>query len=255
MLQPKLEETLKNWDKIGKYSAWIYSQYKDFIGKNVFDIGVGIGTMTNFYIARCAFVLGADIFDSQLELVRERFRAFNFSAQKIDLGKEDITDLAKYGFDTVIMVNVLEHIEDDLATLVKLKDILADGGRIIVFAPAIPFIFNSFDSAAGHFRRYTKKRLKELSIKLDMRPVKSRYFNFFGILPYFLKGLFSKGKTFSGTLREGDSKLYNLAAALLAPIERILPPPIGLSCYIVMEKKPKNSSSLSHTFFPFDHRP
>jgi SAM-dependent methyltransferase len=222
-IPPKLESTLKNWDKIGRYSQWIYTQYKDFIGKRVLDVGVGIGTMTYFYISSAEFVLGIDIFNSQLELTKDRFKSFNFVAQKTDIAKEDISGLRKYNFDTVIMINVLEHIEDDFTVLAKLKELLTGGGRIIVFVPALPFLFNGFDKAAGHFRRYSKKRLKLLADELDMKLLKCRYFNFLGIMPYYIKGLYSEGKTFSGTLKE-DSKLYNLASVLLAPIEKLLPP-------------------------------
>jgi SAM-dependent methyltransferase len=235
-IQPKLESSLKNWDRIGRYSQWIYAQYKDFIGERVLDVGVGIGTMTDFYISSAEFVLGIDIFDSQLELVKDRFKGLNFTAQKTDIAKEDISGLRRYNFDTIIMINVLEHIEDDFAALAKLQEILTEGGRIIVFVPALPFLFNGFDKASGHFRRYTKKRLKLLSDRLDMKLLKSRYFNFLGIMPYYIKGLYSEGKTFSGTLKE-DSKLYNLASVLLAPAEKLFPPVLGLSCYAVMEKK------------------
>ncbi|MDR2105775.1 MAG: class I SAM-dependent methyltransferase [Deferribacteraceae bacterium] len=237
MIQPSLADSLKKWDKISRYSQWIYNQYKDFIGASIFDVGIGIGAMTDFYIRNANFVFGVDIFDTQLEMVRQRFRSFNFVAEKMDIEKDDIVGLKSNNFDTIIMVNVLEHIEYDLSTLEKLKDILTDGGRMIIFVPAIPFLFNGFDKASGHYRRYKKKMLKNIAAALGMRVLKCRYFNFFGIFPYFLKGLNTKGNTFSGALNKGDSKLYNLGAILLAPLERVIPPPLGLSCYIIMQKE------------------
>ncbi|MDR2400473.1 MAG: hypothetical protein LBD73_02335 [Deferribacteraceae bacterium] len=78
--------------------------------------------------------------------------------------------------------------------------------------------------------------LKTLAEKASMKPLKCRYFNFLGVFPYFIKGVLSQGTTFSGTLKEGDSKLYNIASVLLAPIEKVFPPLLGLSSLIILEK-------------------
>lgn len=74
-----------------------------------------------------------------------------------------------------------------------------------------------------------------------MQVVENKYFNLLGILPYYLKGRFSKdtGGSFSTGLNEGNSKLYNLASKILRPLESRFPPPAGLSELIVLKKNDK----------------
>ena len=60
-------------------------------------------------------------------------------------------------FDTVIYVSVLEHIADDLREFKLAKDVLTPGGKILIFVPALPFLYSPIDANTGHIRRYTKK--------------------------------------------------------------------------------------------------
>src|SRR5581483_3796811 len=62
-------------------------------------------------------------------------------------------------FDTIIYIDVLEHIEDDRLELARAAGLLSPGGNLIVLAPAHQFLFSPFDRAIGHFRRYARRTL------------------------------------------------------------------------------------------------
>ncbi|WP_239345581.1 bifunctional 2-polyprenyl-6-hydroxyphenol methylase/3-demethylubiquinol 3-O-methyltransferase UbiG [Frankia sp. CiP3] len=62
--------------------------------------------------------------------------------------------------DTLIMMNVLEHIEDDVAALRGLSRLVVPGGRVVLWVPAYPALYGEFDRMVGHFRRYTPATLR-----------------------------------------------------------------------------------------------
>jgi len=66
-------------------------------------------------------------------------------------------------FDTLLYIDVLEHIEDDAAEMVRAAERLRPGGRVIVLSPAHQWLFTPFDAAIGHFRRYNKASLRKAS--------------------------------------------------------------------------------------------
>jgi SAM-dependent methyltransferase len=76
---------------------------------------------------------------------------------------DTIRGLAGRSFDTILYIDVLEHIEDDAAELGRARDLLRPGGRLIVLSPAYPRLYSEFDRAIGHHRRYTKGSLRALT--------------------------------------------------------------------------------------------
>ena len=92
-------------------------------------------------------------------------------------------------FDTIIYIDVLEHIEDDAAEIAYASQLLDSEGKLIILAPAHQFLFNEFDEAVGHFRRYKKTGLKE--VKTHELTVKDlRYLDSCGLLLSLANKLF-----------------------------------------------------------------
>lgn len=237
-MQNNLSENLSKWDRISAYSQWMFSLYEKYIGKRVADIGCGVGTMTAYYIDGKELVVGVDIFQNQIELLEERFREKgNFKGVLLDILSEDTDALKEYKFDTVVCINTLEHLEDDKLAVSKMTDMIC-GGYIIILVPAFSKLYCHLDKNVSHYRRYDRGVLKNIAKECGLQVVENKYFNLLGILPYYLKGRFSKdtGGSFSTELNEGNSKLYNLASKILRPLESRFPPPAGLSELIVLKK-------------------
>ena len=95
------------------------------------------------------------------------------------------------------------------------------------------------DSNVNHYRRYDKGELKKIADECDLTVEYNKYFNALGIIPYYIRGKkkFKSGESFSTSLNENNSKIYNLASKILEPIERKISIPFGLSEIIVLEKK------------------
>lgn len=132
---------------------------KRFIGLNVLDVGAGIGSNLDllWHVPASWTCLEPDPFLCQRLL--EKTNLLNASTF-ITVLNATISDLSPApDFDTIIYIDVLEHIENDVIELRNVSKYLGYGGHLIVLAPAYQFLYSPFDKAIGHFRRYTKRSL------------------------------------------------------------------------------------------------
>ena len=237
MAQNNITENLNAWTKLDRYSKWIYHMYEKYIGKEVLDIGGGVGTAISFYIDKAERVVATELFENQVNIMNKRFENYQyFKAIQADIMKDDFSAYDK--FDTIILINVLEHIEDDRKALANMKKLLKDSGTIIICVPAMPGLYCYMDKNVGHYRRYTKGELRVKAKRAELQVIEDKYMNFMGILPYWIKGKLKKdnGGSFSTSIDEGESKLYSIATSILEPIERVIKPPIGISEFIILTK-------------------
>jgi ubiquinone/menaquinone biosynthesis C-methylase UbiE len=236
-LHPDLSESLKKRQKIDRYSMWMYNSFKKYIGKRVLDIGSGTGNIIKYYIDTCELVLATDIFQHQVDYVKQRFTNNKVESYLFDIANDDIAKFSEENIDTITCINVLEHIEKDYDALIKMKSVVNEQGKIIILVPAFSKLYGTMDKACGHYRRYDRKQLQKLAEKADLRIIENRYFNFLGVIPWYYKGRILKSqKTFSDGLNDSNSKIYNAAVKFLQPIENILKPAFGISEIIVLEK-------------------
>jgi 2-polyprenyl-3-methyl-5-hydroxy-6-metoxy-1,4-benzoquinol methylase len=83
-------------------------------------------------------------------------------------------------YDTLLYIDVLEHIEDAAAELLRANELLAPGGHLIIVVPAYPFLYSPFDQAIGHYRRYTKRMLRD-QMPTSLREIRIRYLDSVGL--------------------------------------------------------------------------
>lgn len=236
--QNDISDNLNHWDYINRYSAWMYHVYQDYVGKKVFDVGAGMGRMVSYYIDSADKVVATDIFQNQVDFMNKRFSSHKgFTAALIDVLESDLMELKKR-FDTVICINVLEHLSDDYQAVKNMSSLLEVGGYLILMVPAYQRLYCNLDKNVNHYRRYNPGRLNDIAAKTDLEIIKHHYFNMLGIIPYWLKGRKKRKnvESFSSSLNESNSKIYNLASAVLEPIERRFPPKIGLTEVMILRK-------------------
>jgi SAM-dependent methyltransferase len=101
------------------------------------------------------------------------------------------------GFDSILYINVLEHIENDKAELAIMRDKLVPDGHVLIFVPALPALFSDFDKSIGHYRRYRKVQLADTLRENGFSIEKIKYFDCAGILPWYLNFVLLK-KTLCG---------------------------------------------------------
>ena len=113
--------------------------------------------------------------------MNERFRRYaNFNAVLWDIMKDEVGDY-KGKYDTVICINVLEHLKDDNLAIQKMKELLKPGGKLIIMVPALQKLYCSLDENVGHYRRYDKGDLQRLAKDNHLTIKKNIYFNQLGI--------------------------------------------------------------------------
>jgi SAM-dependent methyltransferase len=160
-----------------------------------------------------------------------------FPLKKYRLLKLDITDLNQVNdhpagiADTITCINVLEHIEQDVAALKHMKHFLRKGGKVVIFVPALPEIYGTLDSLVDHHRRYTKKTLKTALENAGFTIKAGYYMNMFGILTWFLAGRILKQKEFH---KEACHMLDKIVPTLRT-LESLVNPPLGQSLIMVGE--------------------
>jgi len=218
---------------LGRYNVWMYEQIASAVGEDVLEVGSGIGNLSVFLQDRRRVCL-TDVSPGYLDILAERFASRpQVSVHAWDLGKPVPPALETQRFDTIICLNVLEHIEDDRSALDRMRSLLKPDGRLALLVPAHPFLYNGFDAGLDHYRRYSKHGLKRLLTESGFRTRRLEYFNALGALGWFVNGTLLR-KTLLPT---GQMGLFDKLVPLLK-FERYIPLPFGISAIAIAETLP-----------------
>ncbi len=174
------DDLLKKFNEVEKFHWWWAGRQtlikELLIGDNpkkILDIGCGTGETLTFVksIFPKAAVTGVDLSAEAVAYTKRR----GHPAKKADALH---LPFAEGSFDAILLLDVIEHIEDDSAVLAEAKRVLKSNGVIVITAPALQFIWSAHDENQGHYRRYTRRRLTSLAKKNNLRIVFLSYFNF-----------------------------------------------------------------------------
>lgn len=214
------------------YHAWILSQFEPYLGSTVAEVGAGSGNFSSQLVRKISGTLIAVEPYSQMFPLLERRFADN---KRIVCEPYFFTDIAsRYRglIDSIVYVNVLEHVKDDLQELITARDTLKPGGHICIFVPALPFLFSEYDASVGHYRRYTKRPFARLMHEAGFEIVSLRYFDIAGIIPWLLFM-----KLLRQPLTSGSAGLYDrLVVPSMRKIESLISPPVGKNLIVVGRK-------------------
>jgi SAM-dependent methyltransferase len=160
MSQPYVGGELELFAEATHWKSYFGSILRPFIAGRVLDVGAGIGS--NIPVLHNDRVTCWTSLEPDLLLARrieERIAAGSLPRScRVVAGTIDSIERATQ-FDTILYIDVLEHIDDDAAELARAAGRLAPAGHLIVLAPAHPYLFSPFDEAIGHYRRYDRARL------------------------------------------------------------------------------------------------
>jgi 2-polyprenyl-3-methyl-5-hydroxy-6-metoxy-1,4-benzoquinol methylase len=224
--------------QLDNYYRWILGTFGETVGDRVWDAGAGIGNVSELLLERASFVLATEFTGKNLDALRERFADRPaIQVEHCDLTKPETADLARYEVDTIVTLDVLEHLEDDAAALGRYHEVLQPGGALLIKVPAHMFLYGTLDRSSLHHRRYGKRELRQKLEASGFRVERIRHMNMAATLPYLLKGRILKREgNFSSTLDGGRLGFYNQVMSWLERVERVLPPPFGLSLIAVGRK-------------------
>jgi SAM-dependent methyltransferase len=214
------------------YYAAILHHFRLYLGKRVIEVGAGIGTFSKVLLT-CPQI-------SKLTVVEPAENLFpvlqaNFSGDnRVSLVHGHLDDrAASAASDSVVLINVLEHSQQDEALLRTIHRVLKPGGTLLLFVPALPSLYGSLDEAFGHVRRYTKPGLNGLLQKVGFQTIRLRYFNLVGTVSWFFAGKVFKRRSLQAT----HVRLYDrFVMSWVAKLERTWSPPLGQSLLVVAKK-------------------
>ena len=187
--------------KAPRFNRWMGETIRPYLGEQVLEIGAGIGNLTRVLIPRVKCYVAADIDGEHLARLTTRFQhRHNLHIHHCDLANPaDFADFAG-SMDTVVCLNVLEHIEDDMQGLANIRSALRPGGRAIVLVPHGQEIFGTLDTALGHYRRYSHQELTEKMERAGFRLETMLNFNRISRPGWYVNGKLLK-RTTLGTMQ------------------------------------------------------
>jgi SAM-dependent methyltransferase len=211
------------------YYQWIARHFAPYLGTRVVEVGAGIGTFSG-HLLRAAPDAALTLIEpaaNNVEVLRERMHGE--PRVRVRHGYLD-ADAPERDASSVVAVNVLEHVEDDGAFLRAAHRVLAPGGHLLLFVPAVPWIYGTLDSAFEHFRRYTRAGLRREVEAAGFGVDQIHYFNLPGVLAWWVSGVLLRRRTVTAR----DARLYDRwAVPVVRAVESRWHPPLGQSLLVV----------------------
>lgn len=223
------------------YYDWIVDSFAARVGQRCVEAGAGIGTVSELLLRRASprSLTLIEPAANNVPALRERFAGD--SRVKVYHGYlEDLP--ASPEADSVIAVNVLEHIERDDEFLKACYTLLAPGGSLLLLVPALPAIFGSLDRAFDHFRRYTMSGIRASLVAAGFEIETIHYLNMVGVAAWFVSGRVLRRTT----LGRAQVRFYDRwVIPAVRRLESVVSPPIGQSILVIARKPANLRSTLS----------
>jgi len=222
---------LHSLSKAHRFNRWMADEIRPWVGNSVLEIGAGIGNISLQLLPRDEYVV-SDVDSLHLNYLKHNFATRpGVSSAKIDL--EQTSDFASFEgrFDTIVCLNVLEHIRNDQTSLENIYSALRPGGRAIILVPRGQWMLGTLDVVLGHFRRYTETELVDKARAAGLTVERLFSFNRVGVFPWFLNARILRRRYFGKV----QLKIFDSLIVLFRLIDRFLPWN-GLSLILVARK-------------------
>lgn len=214
------------------YHRWILSVFEPFLGKRVVEVGAGTGSFSELLLERGLESLA--LVEPSTEMYRQlcrRMQELSTSAMVKTYNARFESVASQVGpADSIIYINVLEHIADDVRELNVVRDFLEPGAKLLIFVPALRWLHGSYDRQINHYRRYARAELEQKCVAAGFRVIESRYFDLLGVLPWWVKyRLLQSNNMEPGAVRFYDQRIVPLAKRL----ESAIKPPLGKNILLI----------------------
>jgi len=194
----KDKDILDAFSDAPRFNRWMADTIRPYIGKNVMEIGAGIGNLTRLLVARRKRYVATDLDREHLERLRSQLMARpNLETAQLDASRAEDHVPFHGQMDTVVCLNVVEHIKDDLGALRNIHALLQEGGRAVILVPEGQSIFNCLDEELGHWRRYSEDQLRQRMAEAGFDVETMLRFNRISRPGWWLNGKILKRRTIS----------------------------------------------------------
>ena len=221
-----LNHVLGYFDLARNYRNYQLDLIRKFVGGNILEVGPGRGEIIENFISADNKITMIDTDEEMCKIIRERFKNSD-----VKILNSNISSLEEK-FDTILYMDVIEHIENDIKELDQAISKLNKNGKLVIIVPAFSILFSDFDKSVGHFRRYTKKNF----FNYKNSEVKLRNLKYFDSLGFFILFL-SKILKFKGNSKAVFGiKVWNMLIPISRLIDKLIFHSLGKSLICVYEK-------------------
>src|SRR5437667_484358 len=222
--------TLEVLTEAKNYNRWIAENFYASIQAPLLEFGAGIGTMSELLSAYTPLCV-TDTDARMLAHLEDKFSHINdVSVHFLDITQPPPEHVVG-SFQTVIGINVLEHVEDDEQALLHVGHVLKPSGRLLLLVPAKKWAYTELDKQLGHFRRYEKKELGEKLVKASFHIEKLYFFNMIGLLSWIIRDKIQR----SGGLRPYQISSFDSIVPILKRVESKVSLPVGISLIAIAQ--------------------
>lgn len=201
-----------------RYMDWMISPFKPHLRGDIVEIGIGHGSYYEALVPFGAY-LGVDIDERSISAAKIRFPNGKFAKADI-LHPGFLNDLLPTKADSIVSINVLEHVHDDAGAIKNLVDALKPGGRLMISVPAMMSLYNDLDRLAGHHRRYSIDDFRRILSGLPVEVEKLCYFNPIGGLGWWVNR-FRRHESLNSDAVNGQIEIFE---KYVLPVSRALDP-------------------------------
>lgn len=219
---------LDNLSGADAYTRWILDEARPFLGKRVLEVGCGTGTYTVPLAKAGHELVSVDIDPAYAAATTQATQGMGAVTVRHADATDPAVDLGE-AFDSVILLDVLEHIEHDVALLARLRARLKPGGRIVLKVPAMKALHSPMDEAIGHWRRYDRASLARTLTEAGFEAERLWPFNAFAVPGWWLNGRVLKRITPPAE----QVRLFNRLIPVLRPLDKALRHVMALSLFAV----------------------
>lgn len=210
------------------YNAHTLRTISPFLTGDILEAGSGTGTFTDT-LSNFGNVTAIDL--------NKKYIRRNNCNHKVECGYGDLESnkyfFGKKFFNSIVCLNVLEHIRYDEKALDNMYSLLKSKGNLILIVPAHNLLYSKLDKNLGHYRRYNKDNLSKKLIKSGFEPVLVKYFNWLGAIGWLIILKIMNRKYMPG----GEVGIFNKIAKYFLWVERFVKIPFGLSVLAIVRKK------------------
>lgn len=212
------------------YRRWIVDAMAPHLGRDVAEVGAGIGSISALLLAQPIERLTA--FEPSDNMYPHLARSLDGNARATAIHGLFGAEQAGRCYDSVVYINVLEHVEREHEELERARAAIKPGGHLLVFVPALSWLYSNFDREVGHFRRYSRNGLERVVEHAGLEVVHSRYFDIAGVLPWYVYF------TLLGrSMGKGSVSLYDrLVVPPMRRVESVMRPPFGKNVLLVARR-------------------
>jgi glycosyltransferase involved in cell wall biosynthesis/phospholipid N-methyltransferase len=210
---------LHDLEHVQRFNRWMVEAIEPWAGSNVLEIGAGIGNITALLLPRDCYV-ASDINPHYLSYLRNMATGKPYlRVEQIDLTSRDDFKAWRAAFDTVVCLNVLEHVADPRAALANISTALRPGGRLLLYVPQGQGLYSSLDEVLGHRCRYDRASLEAELEEAGLSLEELRDFNRVSVPAWWWNGKILKRRHFG----RWQLKAFDLAVPLLRRLDPLLP--------------------------------